>query len=141
MDRKEKQIAALPLFSGCRNADIRWIASHADALDLRPGVVLAEAGEGTREFVVIVDGNASAGGETLASGDYFGHLGLIDQLPHDATIETTTRARALVFTAPAFHSLLDRCPGVARALMRGLVTDLRGADSRVVAGLELRTAW
>jgi CRP-like cAMP-binding protein len=141
MDRKEKQIAALPLFRGCRAADVRWIASHADALDVRPGTTLVTEGKAVREFIVIVDGQASADGATLTAGSYFGHLGLIDRLPHDASVETKSQVRALVFSAPVFSSLLDRCPSVARELMRGLVTDLRGADSRVVSGLELRTAW
>ncbi len=140
-DRKEQQIAALPLFSGCRREEIRWVASHADALDIPADTTLAIEGKGVREFIVILDGEADADGATLRPGAFFGHMGLVDQLPHEATVRTTERTRALVFEARVFHALVDHCPTVARHLMRDLVTEIRGADRKIASGLRLRTAW
>lgn len=140
MDRKEQQIAGLRLFSGCNKREIRWVAAHADALDLPEGTMLAVEGKAVRQFVVLLDGAADANGRPLDAGSFFGHMGLVDQLPHDATVVTTARTRALVFDSRAFSSLMDRCPSVSRHLMRDLVTEIRGADS-VVAALRPRTAW
>ena len=147
MDRKEAAIAALELFRGCRQKDIRWVAANTDMLYLRPGTQLALEGKAVREFIVIVDGEATVtakngGAHTLGVGEYFGHDGLVDRLPHKATVEITEPTRALVFEARAFHGLLDKLPGVSKKLMRDLVTELRQIDRRisVAAGARLEVA-
>lgn len=138
MDRKEAAIAALELFRGCRHKDITWVAANTDMLYLRPGTELALEGKAVREFIVLVDGEASVtarngAARTLGAGEYFGHEGLVDRLPHKATVEVTKPARALVFEARAFHGLLDKLPTVSKKLMRDLVIELRQVDRRVSA--------
>lgn len=143
MDRKEAQIAKLPLFSSCRAKDIRWVAAVADALDVRPGTVLAHEGRSVREFMVVVEGELVAtdaqGQKTvLGPGDYFGHDGLVNDLPHVKTLETLTPARVLVFEARAFRGLLDTLTSVGRDLMRDLVTELRELDRRIALPAQSR---
>ena len=47
---------------------------------------------------------------TLRSGDFLGEIALITGTPRTATVTTTSPARVLVITAPAFRSLLRRMP-------------------------------
>lgn len=136
MDRKEAQIAALELFKGCRAKDVRWVASNSDMLYLSAGTLLAIEGKPVREFVVMIDGEAtvtSDGGPSraLRAGEFFGHDGLVDRLPHKATVAITEPTRALVFEARAFHGLLDKLPVVSKKLMRDLVVELRQVDRRM----------
>src|SRR5712692_1453246 len=107
-DAKERRIQNLALFRECTPAEIRWISRTADELDVRAGRVLGYEGSSGREFVVMVDGVASA-----ADGD--GEL--INDRPRTATISTRTDVRLLVFGVRAFRALMDRVPTVARRLL------------------------
>ena len=132
MGTKEKQIANLALFRGCRPSEITWIARHADALDVGAGSTLAREGSRVREFMVVVDGVAAgsngSGDVLLGPGSYFGEMGLVDGRPHTMTITSLTDVRVLVFEARTFSGLLDKLPGVGRKLMAELVGRLREVD-------------
>jgi CRP-like cAMP-binding protein len=131
-DAKEREIAALALFRGCRPAEVRWVASKADTLDLPAGRTVVREGETAREFVVLVRGTASSsdgdGSLTLAPGAFFGETGLIDGRPHGRTVETLTPARVLVFDSRAFRGMLHRLPAVGRKLLEEMVAQLRSID-------------
>src|SRR5713101_5475957 len=117
-DAKERRIQNLALFRECTPAEIRWISRTADELDVRAGRVLGYEGSSGREFVVMVDGVASAadgdGELLLGPGAYYGEAELINDRPRTATISTRTDVRLLVFGVRAFRALMDRVPTVAR---------------------------
>jgi CRP-like cAMP-binding protein len=131
-DGKQSEIRELGLFRGCSRADVQWIASVADTVDLPAGRTIVRDGQTVREFVVLVRGTASADGEngtvTLVPGAYFGATGLIDGKAHAHDVETQTPARLLVFGAGAFRGMLERIPSVGRKLLAGMVSELRAAD-------------
>jgi CRP-like cAMP-binding protein len=133
MDGKQRRIASLELFQGLRAKDVEWIATVADTVNLPSGSVLAVRERAVREFVVVMSGTVeSTEGShlTLTEGGCFGHDGLVDREPQLHTLKATTPVQLLVFEARAFHGLIDRCPGVARKLMRELAVELRSADRR-----------
>jgi CRP-like cAMP-binding protein len=135
MDGKERRIASLELFQGLRAKDVEWIATVADTVDLPAGSLLALRDRAVREFVIVLSGTVGSpeGSHlTLTEGGCFGHDGLVDREPHLHTLEAETPVHLLVFEARAFQGLIDRCPGVARKLMRELAVELRSADRRFV---------
>jgi len=118
----------VPLFQQLSHRELARLAAIADEIDVPAGRALTREGLPGKEFVVLAEGIADVerDGEvvgTLGPGDYFGEIALVTGEPRTATVTTRSPSRLLVFTAPAFRSLLDRAPQlrrrvVARAALR-----------------------
>lgn len=122
-------IKSVPLFASASKQELAEIASIADEIDLPEGKVLIEEGDTGREFFVLVEGTAEVerGGKKVASigaGDFFGEIALIAKTPRNATITTTSPARALVITDRAFRQLLDSSPRIAVGVLTALAERL-----------------
>jgi CRP-like cAMP-binding protein len=124
MDTKAKAIRRLGLFSDCTLGEIRWIAEHADEIDLPAGRTLARDGDTAREFVVLIDGVCSVCRDDdevlLGPGSYYGEDGLMSDEARHGTVTTRTCTRVLVFGVAAFRGLMRRVPAVRQALLRDL---------------------
>ncbi len=68
---------------------------------------------------------------TLARGDFFGELALLDGAPHSATAVASEPVSALILQQAAFEELLETQPGIRRALIAGLVAELRRLTNHV----------
>jgi CRP/FNR family cyclic AMP-dependent transcriptional regulator len=68
---------------------------------------------------------------TLARGDFFGELALLDGAPHSATAVAIEPTEALVLQRDRFESLVETEPQLRRALFAGLVTELRRLTGHV----------
>jgi CRP/FNR family transcriptional regulator, cyclic AMP receptor protein len=122
-------IKRVPLFGSASKAELEEIASIADEIDLPAGRALITEGDTGREFFVLVEGTAEVerGGKTVAAlgpGDFFGEIALIAKTPRNATITTTSPARALVITDRAFRQLLDHSPQIAVGVLTALAERL-----------------
>jgi len=112
----------VPLFARCSAKELAELAATADEIDIPEGRMLTREGLSGKEFVVLAEGVADVESEgrvvnTLGPGDFFGEISLITGMPRTATVRTRTPARLLVFTAPAFRSLLDRAPRIRRRVV------------------------
>src|SRR5262249_29875707 len=108
-------MAKVPLFSRCSRRDLDRIAKVADEIDLKPGKVLVKEGFGGHEFFVLLDGRVEVRRDRrllrpLGSGDFFGELSLVTDLPRTASVTAVTPVRALVVTGRAFRELMRRYP-------------------------------
>jgi CRP/FNR family transcriptional regulator, cyclic AMP receptor protein len=122
-------IKRVPLFGSASKHELEEIAKLADEIDLPEGRTVITEGETGREFFVLVDGTADVvrGGKKVASigpGDFFGEIALISRTPRNATITTTSAARALVITDRAFRQLLDQQPQIAVGVLSALAERL-----------------
>ena len=122
-------IKRVPLFSAASRHELEEIASIADEIDLPEGKALITEGDTGREFFVLVEGNADVRRKrrkigTLGPGDFFGEIALISKTPRNATITTTSRARALVITDRQFRQLLDHSPQIAVGVLTALAERL-----------------
>ena len=122
-------IKRVPLFSAASKSELADIAGIADEMDFPEGKTLIREGETGREFFVLVDGTADVerGGQkvdSIGAGDFFGEIALIAHTPRNATITTTSPARALVITDRAFRQLLDRQPQIAVGVLTTLAERL-----------------
>jgi CRP-like cAMP-binding protein len=122
-DSKVRALSRAPLFEGLSRHELEELAKVTEDLDDAAGKVLCREGESAREFFVIVEGEVSvtqAGNEirTLSSGDFFGEIGLLEDVPRTATVTATTPLRYFVLTRRSFRSLLDRESEIERKVMR-----------------------
>jgi CRP-like cAMP-binding protein len=121
-DDRAQLLAKVPLFSGCSKKELGQIAAIADEIDLREGKVLTRQGGPGREFFVLLEGGVDVERDgtrinQLATGDFFGEMGLISQKPRNATITTTSPVRALIITETNFKRLLRENPGISMKVL------------------------
>jgi CRP/FNR family transcriptional regulator, cyclic AMP receptor protein len=130
-----RRLAGVEFFSGLSEATRRQVAGRAVQLTHRPGTEITHQGAEGAGFHLITDGSAivKVGGETratLAEGDSFGEISLIDGEPRSATVIAGDDGLTTVAISPlAFEPLLDD-PEVARALLRVVTSRLRAAEAR-----------
>jgi CRP-like cAMP-binding protein len=94
----------------------------ADEVTVPAGKVLAAEGSGGHEFFVILDGTVSItqGSRHLAdlgSGDFFGELAMIANVPRTATATASTAATLLVVAHREFTTLLAEQPRIRDKVM------------------------
>jgi CRP-like cAMP-binding protein len=93
------------------------------------GKVLCKEGDSAAEFFVIMEGEAEvtkAGKKvaTRASGEFFGEIALIEDIPRTATVTAKTPLRFFVLTRGPFLRVLDEQPGIERKVLRALAKRL-----------------
>lgn len=131
---KVELIKGVPLFSELGKKELNDLASIADEIDLPAGKELTVEGHPGREFLVIIEGDATVrkGGQEinrLGAGDFFGEIALVKQQPRSATVTSETPIRALVITDRSFRTLLDRSPEIESKVMSALSARLAPDDS------------
>jgi CRP-like cAMP-binding protein len=65
---------------------------------------------------------------TLGSGDFFGEISLVEDVPRNATVTATTPLRCFLLTRGRFLHVLDEHPEVERKVMRALAKRLVAAS-------------
>ncbi len=67
----------------------------------------------------------------LGPGEFFGELAILDGAPHSATIVAVEPTETLVLNRDAFLGLIDSDPGLRRALLASLATEIRRLTGHV----------
>jgi CRP/FNR family cyclic AMP-dependent transcriptional regulator len=129
---QDKKVAALksaPLFEDLSRKELTELAKVTDDVDFDTGRVLCREGQTGQEFFVIMEGEVEVTrrGNKLAtggSGEFFGEIALVENLPRTATVTAQTPIRSFVLTRRSFLRLLDEQPSVERKVMRTLARRL-----------------
>ena len=105
------------------------LAKVTEDVDFHAGKVLCREGERGQEFFVIMEGEAEVTrhGKHLAtrrSGEFFGEIALVADVPRTATVTAKTPIRFFVITHRRFLRLLDEQPGIERKVLRALAKRL-----------------
>jgi CRP/FNR family transcriptional regulator, cyclic AMP receptor protein len=134
---KAGYLANVPMFSGLSPQELEQIDRASDELEFEPGAELVTEGRVGREFFLILDGEATverAGQEvaTLAPGQWFGELSLLDKGPRSATVKARAPMKVLVLGQREFAGLLETVPGMAAKMLAPLAERLRQADAATV---------
>jgi CRP/FNR family transcriptional regulator, cyclic AMP receptor protein len=127
---KVELIKGVPLFSELGNKELDEVASIADEIDLPGGRDLTVEGRPGREFMVIIEGDATVrrGGQEinrLGAGDFFGEIALLEDTPRTATVVAKTPLRFFVLTRRSFRSLLAHQPELERKVVAALEERVR----------------
>jgi CRP-like cAMP-binding protein len=132
-DTKVDALRQCPLFAELSRDELQELAKTTEDLEVEEGKVLCRQGEPAQEFFVIIEGDAEAtkDGESLrmmGPGDFFGEIGLIEDIPRTATVTAATPLRFFVLTRQSFWGMLDRMPGVERKILRALAKRLLATE-------------
>ena len=128
-DTKVQALRRAPLFAGLSRKELTELAKVTEDVDFDTGKVLCREGQTGQEFFVIMEGEVEVTrrGKKLAtsgSGDFFGEIALVENLPRTATVTAQTPIRSFVLTRRSFLRLLDEQPRVERKVMRALARRL-----------------
>ena len=137
-DRRQSALAGVGLFSELSKGQQRSLARLMTCVEVPAGRTLTTEGEPGREFMIIVDGQASVrrGGRlvaTLGAGDFLGEVSLIAGTPRSATVTAETDMVVEILNRREFSSLLDQSPTVARKVMIGAIKRLQEVAGGPVA--------
>jgi CRP-like cAMP-binding protein len=121
-DIKVEALKQSPLFEGLSRKQLAALARLTDDLDVPAGTVLCREGSRGREFFVIIEGEAAvtrAGKPvaTIAHGDFFGEIALLERIVRTATVTAATPLRFFVVSDQAFNALLATDPSIERKLL------------------------
>lgn len=131
---KVKLLAACNLFADVSAGGIDQLAGASTEVTVEAGQSVVREGEPADAFYVVAEGRLSvtARGEAdtvetlndLSAGDYFGEIGLIEQIPRTATVTPTTKTVLLRIDGSAFlEALTQSAP--SPALLDGASLRLR----------------
>jgi len=125
-------LAGTPIFAPLSEAALEHLASALRPLELAAGAVVFRQGEAGDDFYVIEAGDVEVVKEgepvaTLGSGDYFGEIALLRDVPRTATIRALTAVRLLRLERERFL-----------ATVTGNPTSSDAADAIVGARMDLR---
>jgi len=131
-----------PLFARVEPVALAACAANLRLRRYRRGETIFHQGDPGDSLYIIESGSVkivlpSPEGEegaiiaTLARGEFFGELALLDGAPHSATAVASEPVSALILQEPAFAELLETQPGLRRALIAGLVSELRRLTNHV----------
>ncbi len=120
-------LGALPLFSRLGKRQVRGIAKLAAIVDYSPGETIVQAGERGDSFYLVLEGRASVAGKsrTLAPGDFFGEMALIDGGPRTATVRAKTGMRVMKLPRTGFIKMLEQDSRIPLAIMEVLAERIR----------------
>src|SRR5512134_4019082 len=131
-------LSRVPLFSSCSNRELQTIARAVKQIQHPEGTVIAREGEPGIGLFVIQSGTAEVtiGGKkkaSLAPGEFFGEIALLDGGPRTATVTATSDIELLGLTEWVFRGLMQEHPSIAVKTLQQMATRLRNATKAATA--------
>ena len=132
-----EQLADIELFSELSKKELKRVASFMTPITVKAGRDLTVQGRPGREFMIIVEGEATArrDGRVIARfgpGDFFGELAVIAGVPRTATVTADTDMVIEALNRREFSSLLDESSKLARKILVGAVKRLHELEESLV---------
>lgn len=133
----EQQLESIELFGELTSKERRAVSRLMTNVSVKPGRDLMVEGSVGREFVIILEGEATVrrAGRIVArvgAGDFLGELAVIAGVPRTATVTADTEMDISVLNRREFSSLLDEQPKLARKVLVGAVKRLHALDPSMV---------
>ncbi len=133
----EQQLESIELFGELTGKERKSVSRLMTNVTVKPGRDLMVEGSVGREFVIILDGEATVrrSGRIVArvgAGDFLGELAVIAGVPRTATVTADTEMNISVLNRREFSSLLDEQPKLARKVLVGAVKRLHSLDPSMV---------
>ena len=117
-------LSAIDLFGEMSRLEAKHLVEHGREVTYAKGQRVAIEGDSAHAFHLILSGRATVGHgsrpiRTVAEGDYFGEISMIDGEPRSATVTVDEDMRALVIEHGVFETLLWPIPSSPGCCWRG----------------------
>lgn len=127
-------IANVPFFGGLDEKKRKAMVSQGKELSYKAGDTIVDEGTMGVGFYLVLDGKAEVrkGGRviaTLGSGNFFGEMSLIDELPRTADVVAIAPTKCWALTSWAFAGIVKTHPEIALGMLKEVVRRLRAAQS------------
>ena len=127
-------LEGIDIFSELTRGQHRSAARLMTCVPVKAGRALTIEGQPGREFMIIVEGQASVRRDgrlvaTLGPGEFFGEMSLIAGAPRSATVTAETDMLIETLNRREFSSMLDENPSLARKVLVGAVKRLHGLEA------------
>ena len=128
-----EQLRNVYIFNEVSPKHLEKIAAQGKVVHHEPGHQIMTEGRSALGFHLLLEGEAEiiVHGEvrkTVGPGNYVGEIAVIDGKPRSATVRAATDVKAWAISDTAFKTLLEKEPGLALAVLRGLCTRIREAE-------------
>jgi CRP-like cAMP-binding protein len=115
------ELARIPLFGSLSESQLDELAPSFESRSVSPGTHLTGEGAAGYSFFVLADGEASvtvdgASVSSLAGGDCFGEVAILDGGRRTATVTATSPATVYVMFGTEFRRLQQSHPEIAAQL-------------------------
>lgn len=132
----QDQLKGIELFSELSKKELRSVSRLMTAVNVKAGKALMTEGEVGREFLVLLEGEATVrrSGRVIArvgSGDFLGELAVIAGVPRTATVTADTDMVVSVLNRREFSGLLDQQPTIMKKVLVGTVKRLHSLEPGV----------
>jgi CRP/FNR family cyclic AMP-dependent transcriptional regulator len=134
-------LKSVPLFSTFSDAHLNTLLACVQHRSYPRGSYILRAGEETDALYIILSGRVKVlipdeeGHEVIltvmGSHEYFGEMGLLDDQPRSASVETLESCEMLRLSKAGFTNVLKDNLELAMLIMRNLVRRLRDADRKI----------
>jgi len=123
----------VPLFQDLSRREVRRIVEAGRELEFPPGRMMVQEGSVASDFYLILSGRATVSRNlrkvrSLAAGDFFGEISVLDGGPRSATVVAETHVLVFRLDRPAFLRLLRTEGSISRKLLQGMAARLRSAE-------------
>jgi MFS family permease len=123
-----ESLRGLGIFEGATPSALERLARGAQVVSLEAGAAVIREGEPADHLYIVKSGtlDVRAGGtkvNTLETGDYFGEIGLVEQVPRTATVEATSPVEVLRVDGDDFLGVLGATSS-SRILSQGIAVRL-----------------
>ena len=133
-DACQAALEGIGIFSELTRGQHRSVDRLMTCVPVKAGRALTTEGQPGREFMIIVEGQASVRRDgrlvaTLGPGEFFGEMSLIAGAPRSATVTAETDMLIETLNRREFSSMLDENPSLARKVLVGAVKRLHGLEA------------
>ena len=134
-------LRTVPLFSSLSDEQLRILQPCLQQRSYPRNSFIMRAGEETDALYIILSGRAKVlipdeqGREVILAimgpNEFFGEMGLLDELPRSASVETLEACQMLRFPKSGFMACLKDNFDLAMIIIRNLVKRMREADRKI----------
>jgi CRP/FNR family transcriptional regulator, cyclic AMP receptor protein len=131
----------VPLFSSLSDEQLQMLQPCLQQRSYPRNSFIVRVGDATDALYVILTGRVKVqisdaqGHEvilaTMGPNEYFGEMGLLDDQPRSASVETLEACETLRFSKSGFLACVKDHPELAMIIIRNLVARLREADRKI----------
>jgi len=137
----DRQLANIPLFAGLEEHELSVIYKGAMVKRFPRNTIVIHEGDDSDSLFLILDGRVKVfltsekGREvilnTQSTGEYFGELALLDDLPRSASVITVESSQFCVVSKTAFQEVLIDHPAIALKVIKNLTLRVRALTDNV----------